>query len=523
MRPFIVLSFFLIVSCTQFVKSTDTDYFEETFDSNSNQLQVYFSHNINGETHPCGCRNFPLGGLPQVYGEIASKKNATPTLYIDSGDTFFPLPIVPQSIRKSTEFTARKIAESMDMIGLNYFTPGDQDFALGEKFLIEISQKHKFKFLISNSSASMKIKHRQLGIIKSSKTTFYIIGITDPGFFQSDFKNLFTQPEVAIKKQIDFINTQSGNKKIILVSHSGLEQDQIYAKKFPQIDWIIGSHSQSYLYHPVEVGNTKLVQVLSRNHFLGHLNINLNENAKSHYEILEMRDEKKDLLKNNDMIPWLAAYKSNLERIQEEEQNIVSVDTSTKPLPTFSSCLECHSKQTEFWQSTSHSLAFSTLIDANASHNQACIVCHTVGYKNPQGFITPKKMILSEREEFDIKKYWKEFSSHMNLKGQSIRKLSNKQRTQFSKKLISFDEKNKVTHNFSNVQCLNCHNQTSEHPFDVETAKVKPDYQKACLNCHTPDQSPSWYTKDSKKLATSINAKYFEQKLKQVSCPKIER
>ena len=256
---------------------------------------------------------------------------------------------------------------------------------------------------------------------------------------------------------------------------------------------------------------------------MGHITIPLNNKADSTYKIVEMRDDKKDLINNNEFTSWLESYKQDLEKIQETEQGEIIVSDGHKYYPTNISCTECHNKQAEFWQSTSHSLAYSTLISANAGQNQSCVGCHSLGYKDAKGFLTTKKIVLSENKAFDLNKYWKEFLSAVDLKGQSVRGLSSKQRSKYSKKLIAFDEKNKITHNFSNVQCLNCHNQSSDHPFDVETAKLKPDYQKACLKCHTSDQSPSWYNKDSKKLATSLNKKYFQKKLKQVSCPKVEK
>jgi len=523
MKTKLALLLFISFSCTQFIKSTDTDYYNENIDSKSNQLNIFFSHNINGETHPCGCRNFPLGGIPQAYGLIQSHKKNSPSIYVDSGDTFFPLPIVPDAIKRSTEFTALKIAKALDEIGLSYITPGDQDFALGEDFLVRLAQKSAFKFLISNASPKMKIPHIKKGIIKSTKTTFYFIGVSDPKLIPFTNRKLFIDPKAAIQKQIDEINKTKGYKKIILLSHSGLDTDKKYAKQFPDIDWIIGAHSQSYLYDTVDIGNTKLVQVLSRNHFIGQITIPLKKEAPSKYQIVEMRDKKKDLLKANLMIAWLNDYKVELEKIQESEQGQISISPSHKYLPTSISCMECHTKQSDFWQGTSHSLAYTTLIQANATQNQSCVGCHSVGYKQANGFLTTKKIVLSEKENFDIKQYWKDFSTHVDLKKKSIRKLSSKERQEYSKKVVKFDEKHQITHNFSNVQCLNCHNQNGEHPFDVETAKVKPNYEKACLKCHTADQSPGWYNKDSKKLATSLNKKYFQKKLKQVSCPKIEK
>ena len=41
-----------------------------------------------------------------------------------------------------------------------------------------------------------------------------------------------------------------------------------------------------------------------------------------------------------------------------------------------------------------------------------------------------------------------------------------------------------------------------------------------CIKCHTQDQSPEWYYKDNKGIATTLNKKYFAKQLKKVACPK---
>ena len=57
----------LIASCG-FIISLDKKYNSESLDISKEQYSIVFSHSLSGETHPCGCRHFPLGGLPQVAG-----------------------------------------------------------------------------------------------------------------------------------------------------------------------------------------------------------------------------------------------------------------------------------------------------------------------------------------------------------------------------------------------------------------------------------------------------------------------
>ena len=86
---------------------------------------------------------------------------------------------------------------------------------------------------------------------------------------------------------------------------------------------------------------------------------------------------------------------------------------------------------------------------------------------------------------------------------------------------MKLDEKNEVTHNFANVQCLNCHDKAGDHPFEMDdVVKKTTDYMSKCLKCHTSDQSPSWYSKNDKGIATTVNKAYVSGIIKKIACPK---
>ncbi|MBD67005.1 MAG: hypothetical protein CME62_17520 [Halobacteriovoraceae bacterium] len=517
-----LISVFLLLGCTQFVSSTDSDYYQEFSDSKSDELKIIFSGNINGETHPCGCRKFPRGGLPQVYAYLENLKKEKPYFYVDAGDTFFPLPQVSSYIKQSSQFTAKKIAEALDKFSLKYLTPGDNDFAYGENFLMELAKGKSFQFLITNASPQMKLDHIKWGKVKFKKTSLYFVGVTDPNLMTPSSQKLFIDPEKAIASTLKQIKKDAGTTayQVFLISHSGLEKDETYAKRFPELNWIIGAHSQSFLQKQLKVKNTSLVQVLNRNHFLGEITLQTNP-VTYDYQVVEMKEELQDTLPNNPLIPWLSKYKTTLEEIQKKEQGAIVVSADHKYMPTYISCSECHTKQVDFWQGTAHALAFQTLIKNKAAYNTNCIGCHSVGFKEAKGFLVPDKIVVSEDKDFSIEKYWSEFSSHMIPK--SVREQSTQVRKKYAKKWLEFDQEKNVEHNFSNVQCLNCHNQTAEHPFDVGNKPEPMDFTQSCTECHTTDQSPTWYHKDSDGMATTLNKKTFKAKLKAVSCPKIER
>lgn len=515
-----------LVSCQKFTKMMDADYADRIdVKSGSDHIKIVFSHNINGETHPCGCRKFPLGGLPQIAGYFHKAQKDGSLFYVDTGDMLFQTIAIPPYYEKSMKFTAQKLAEIQSRLNLRLFVPGELDLSQGQAFLQNLVEKNNLNMLIANLSDSSKLKAKPWVKFNLGKRNLYFIGVVNPDVFEGENKKAFSDPQKALTQALKEIKTESDpNKLIVLLSHGGMDFDRRIAKTFSDINWIIGSHSQAFLRYPEVENKTSIVQVLSRNHYLGVLNVPLNPEKEVKYEQIEIRDELKDEIKDNPITTWLDKYKSELDQIQAQEQkefgNTVAFE-ETKGA-TYIGCSSCHTSQVEFWNKTAHSLAYYTLIQEKAANNPSCVKCHSVHFNSPKGFATKDDIIQGEElSDEKVTEYWKELNTHFK-DVKSIRELKPVKRIEIANKWQAMDSKYKVEHNFANVQCLNCHNQTGEHPFgDIKAEPVK-DYSAKCIVCHTSDQSPSWYEEDEQGLATKLKKKYVEQKIKEVACPKME-
>lgn len=488
-------------------------------------IELIFTHNVNGETHPCGCRHFPLGGLPQVAGALEESRQKNHLIYIDTGDMLFPSANLPENIKKSSSFTADNLLKAMDGMGLNYFVPGDQDFAKGFDFLKEVAQKAKFDFLIANLSDEKSIKHKRWVSYQKGPHRLFLTGLIEPTTLPYQFRALLNSPSEALGKVIEEMTKEGYDSKnefhrLVLLSHSGMSADELLVKKYPQIDWVLGAHSQNFIRVPIPEGKTRLVQVLSRNHYLGKVTIDLAQSSsKDKYEIIEIRDEFKDKLKPNPWLSFIDKHKEELSKVQEEEQREHQLKLhGEKPIPTAKSCIDCHYEQKEKWQSTAHSLAMVTLINADAQNNGQCIGCHSVGFNSEKGFNQFENMASQNlKVRGSTSEYWsavkKEFS-HI----ESVRKLTPKEINKNAKKWEALEDKHKVVVNYANVQCLNCHDTNSEHPFGK--APANGDMKKKCLSCHTQDQAPEWYIKQENGLPGDLDQNIFQEKLKFIACPK---
>jgi hypothetical protein len=538
--PTLLISIFAIFfysSCTLFMEDYD-DKAYEVIGLKEKQLSLVFSGNINGETHPCGCRHFPLGGLPQVAGQMSLIDSQGDRIYVDAGDTFFPAAKIPDTRRRSLTFAAENVAKALDLLGLKYYVPGDQDFAAGIEWLDQLSKKVKFHFLIANLKDEKAFKHKKWVGLKKGPHQFFLTGVTLPSVLPKNVRNHFADPVTslqAVLKEIKSAGYDPKNKfhRLILISHSGLGEDESYAKKFPNFDWVIGSHTQSFIRVPRKEGKTKIVQVLSRNHYLGEIKLSLTgQQSEDAYEIYEVRDELKDKLKPNPFIAFLDNHKKEADRMQSLEQKEMALSSSATHFQTAQSCTSCHQEQSQFWQGTAHSIAYATLLNAGEGKNLQCLKCHTFALGEAQGFGSSENIVHFddvEKEELETKReaYWNELNKSIkDIK--SVRKLSSKKIKKYSAKWLAQDEKHGVSTNFSNVQCLNCHGKDNSHPFEENppiklNAKEKyATIQKKCLTCHDPDQSPEWYIKKENGLPGDLDHLKFKGTYKKLSCPKFK-
>ncbi len=528
MKKLLFLLSLTLSSCSFFIKNIE-DMDHPKHRAVNQSLSLVFSHNISGETHPCGCRNFPLGGLPQVAGLFKKLSDTSEVFYVDTGDTFFPSSVIPLSMKDSLAFAANNLALGLDQLGLKFFVPGDQDFALGMDFLKTLANTRKFEFLISNLKDESVIKHRRFAIVERANAKIFLLGFVAPDVFNNSLSEQFNDisqvlPGLIEELKLAGYNPDNKYHRLVILSHAGFDPDETLAQKFPFIDWIVGAHSQSFLRFSRDVGNVKIVQTLSKNHYVGNISIDLKEKkAMDSYTLHEIRDDLEKYLTPNPFRKFIDDHKSKMSTIQLAEQAkmtnaSVSPSNSLKKYKTAVNCIECHKVQGEFWQGTPHAIAYTTLMNVREQNNLHCIKCHSLGLGDPKGFSAAKNMVSFKNKP--IIDYWNQIHA-LSSEVKSVRKLDNESIKKISKKWFEVDKQSGIKNNFANVQCLNCHSNHDEHPFNADAPDTHDhkmtQVKNKCLSCHTGEQSPEWYAKDEKTL----NEKAYSQKLKKMSCPLI--
>jgi hypothetical protein len=100
-------------------------------------------------------------------------------------------------------------------------------------------------------------------------------------------------------------------------------------------------------------------------------------------------------------------------------------------------CIRCHTAEGEQWKTTSHAVAWQTLVDAKKDATPDCIGCHVVGFRKPTGFANATS-----------------------------------------------------TPHLSNVQCENCHGIGTQH--EAFAASPHRITEEVCTTCHQGENDPEW-------------------------------
>jgi 5'-nucleotidase len=260
---------------------------------------IVYTHNTNGVLENCDCPERSYGALEKRAAVIDSLRNSDQNiLLVDTGDI---LDIQQNRILHNY------VVKAYDYMNYDYWVPGDQDFIEGSDFFLNKLST------ISATLLSTNIMHKEKLIGKNYITRNFgkkRIGIT--GTIRDDLSKYLDPPVNAdFKFEEQFSSLGPVIKElseksdfIILLSHSGFERDRQIAEKYPSINLIIGSHSQTILPEPEMIGSTYIVQIGESGYRVGIFKIIFDNNKIQTTEsrvILLTKGMSEDLIVN-DMI-----------------------------------------------------------------------------------------------------------------------------------------------------------------------------------------------------------------------------
>ena len=231
------------------------------------EFAILFTNSANGAIENCYCPDTRLGGLEKRAQFIATYRQRNPdVLVVDNGDNF----VEYLSPGFDKVMTAAFRLMKVDVINL-----GDQDIAYATEEYFELPalvQTPGEPVTITKGAVTYSI----LPVLHPRTTRYY------PDFVFADLDLEDTRGQIEKWLQSE----AAGNAFKILLSHSDYEADQDFAASYPEIDLIVGGHSQTVLDTLVVVNGVPIVQAGGYAGYVGEIRFKA---VKDSFDMVEHR------------------------------------------------------------------------------------------------------------------------------------------------------------------------------------------------------------------------------------------
>lgn len=349
------------------------------------KLTIVYTSNTNGIIENCGCPGNPLGGLDKRQSIFQKLMNDNKNiLFLDSGDMLSSIGFAEKD---------RFVIKAYELMPYDAIGLGDQEFSNGiEFFENEVKKKlggkivsANLKYLRSGKNVAREYIIKEIDGIKIGITS---VVLEDPFLLMEqekvrdvridDYKTSLRKVIDELKGRVDII---------ILLSHLGYVRDTGLPNEFPEIDIIIGSHSQTLTSEPDKRGETIIVQAGKNGEQVGCLDLEFDPGSKrivsfsnKFYPLFkEIKGDKKVAQLINEYIKFVSSgFKDTCIYSTPIPSEYVVVDNKT--------CMSCHEEETYKWMITRHAHAYRTIVLDGRTQDPECLSCHTTGYCTPTGF-----------------------------------------------------------------------------------------------------------------------------------------
>ena len=248
--------------------------------SSTQQLDFIHVSDMHAAYNPDAAGSSPMA---RIRGYLEATRRANPyTLFTNSGDDYEKGSLAEQF---SQGQTTRQVVQSM---GYDIRTLGNHDFAWGIEELLRFSGDPRAAVLCANMRippsngnrpAPAAFVTRQIGKLRVG-----FFGLTTrPYSFDSRQHDGPVFPEhpdltmdydhLAIARDI-ITRYRHQVDLLVLVSHLGITDDHIIARKTEGIDLILGGHSHTVLSEALRVGQTTIIHAGSNGERFGHYRLN---------------------------------------------------------------------------------------------------------------------------------------------------------------------------------------------------------------------------------------------------------
>lgn len=308
------LAVILIVLCGLFFPNVSVEA-----DVPASKVDVMFVHDTHSHLNEFatveGGESRVMGGFAKIKTLINEQKEENPdTLLLDAGD--FSMGTLIQVVFAEEASEIRMLGE----LGFDVTTLGNHEFDYKAQGLADMMKRAVESGDRIPAMALCNVDWEAMNAAgltdeqKLLKEAFEVMGVTDYviveksglkiaviGVFGKDALNcvpnsplLFKDPVEAVKETVAEIQSSEQVNMMVCVSHSGTEkkesksEDEILAKKVPELDLIVSGHTHTKLDEPIVHGDTYIASVGEYGKYLGNLSMSRKDDGRWKLEEYEL-------------------------------------------------------------------------------------------------------------------------------------------------------------------------------------------------------------------------------------------
>ena len=403
---------------------------------NAQPLLLIYSGNLDGELEPCGCtEEGNMGGINRRVSALDRLRTEHPQLVAISSGGLITAEGTTDHIK------AKHILKGFKELGYDAIGLQWKDLSYGIDFL----SGSPLPWVASNWDHEGLLKEKNLTRSQGDQSLrLKVFSWLDPDY--SPMRQMHGDHTV-VKDNVEHIGAniaKADADRFITVLLTSMPLEAVKNRfDLSKLDIVFVKANYEEFGEPKQEGKILVLQPGSRGMRIARLDLNINTNGdieKWKHEVIALPSTVADAPR---MESWYAAYNDEvkqdyLKRVEIRKQ----LETGASDFAGEEKCKSCHTVEYKKWFDSQHAIAYEELEGVNKAFDPACIVCHTVGFGQPGGFV-------------DIS----------------------------------------LTPHLLNVQCENCHGAGKAH---AESMGSKPvanhDWpkEKICGQCHVQKHSPSF-------------------------------
>ena len=351
---------------------------------------VFYTCDTRGHIEPCGCTSGMAGGLGrrQTYltGDLPRDY-----LLVDAGD-------VTAGGRAWEQLEFEYLLKGYDIMGYHAVNLGVRELSLGAETL-ESMKTHYGQLVSANVVGKDRTPICQPYVIVELSNGFRcgITGIVNdqitpdavgPGLEVLSPAEALAKVLPEMQRKVDYL---------VLLAFTDEPEMKALAQQFFELDLIVGGQVQKASAEAVIENRSAIVFNTDKGKAVGRLDLTWGTDQSWTYQN-RFKTLEESMTPDTRFLDLIEQFKAQLKvqdfrPVKDDVDGLSSIAAGRKTANNYAgpeSCKTCHPTAYAVWSKTKHAHAFATLEAKGHQYNPRCLICHTVGYMEPDGYVNER-------------------------------------------------------------------------------------------------------------------------------------